>query len=900
MIPADIRLYTWVDVEEVLLRSQKNGGWPGWLVWARAYWDGLTLGITPGKNNEALEWLAEKFEPRFEAAADKHSYILLESGPDRPRRLDVVLEETEETLPHPRFTPSLRKPTTIVPPYEIDHPEPFAPDLPPVVVLHSFKGGVGRTLHSLALAQALVEEGHTKSRVLLIDGDLEAPGLTWLLRDRFPNLTISFVDFLALVHGDPDPEATSSLELIANQVKHILLDGVYVFPAFRSLNQFTSLEVEPEHLIQGAKDPFVLTMMLARLGKLLNVRAVIVDLRAGFSELSAGLLLDPRVYRILVTTLSAQSIEGTCQVLRLLAELAPAKEKEEPLPALIISQVPDDFKRDSLEPVEKQLLTAAEPFLEDESEDIIADYPLLNSHFDQSLVVLPNNWDKVMTLLRDLIEQLNPLLDWLPGAAIAESDQETARIDPTTLNERREKLAQFANELIFAETGNVGEFLVIPPLRRLAADFSAKSPITISIGAKGAGKTYTFIQVVRRGTWQTFIRDVGTPEISIDAYIYPILKSKNFKETANEIIQNTERKTAEAIGLSSLSESQRISDYIRDNLKADLHEGQWRERWLNIIAWRMGFETESEDAGRKFAEYLRNRKQFVVGVIDGLEDLFQNLSSEKSEQTALRSLLQDVPEWLEQQPGRPMGLLIFARQDMVLNAVRQNAAQLIARHEPYALKWNTEEALRLVAWICLQAQVLLKPSSTTEDLQEMGKAELVDVLEPLWGRKLGSERSREARSTEWIIAALSDLNGQIQARDLVRFLHKAAQDSTKDTYWTDRLLAPTAIRNAVGTCSEEKIKEIQTENSRLGNILLGLRDLPDDDRWIPFTREQLQLGLEELKILEDNGVILREGEEYYMPEIFRLGLDFKLRSGVRPRVLTLSRRTRRARNFGTL
>ncbi len=45
MIPQEIRLFTWVDVEEVLLYARKSNNWPGWLLWAQAYWDGLTIGM---------------------------------------------------------------------------------------------------------------------------------------------------------------------------------------------------------------------------------------------------------------------------------------------------------------------------------------------------------------------------------------------------------------------------------------------------------------------------------------------------------------------------------------------------------------------------------------------------------------------------------------------------------------------------------------------------------------------------------------------------------------------------------------------------------------------------------------------------------------------------------------
>ena len=66
-----------------------------------------------------------------------------------------------------------------------------------------------------------------------------------------------------------------------------------------------------------------------------------------------------------------------------------------------------------------------------------------------------------------------------------------------------------------------------------------------------------------------------------------------------------------------------------------------------------------------------------------------------------------------------------------------------------------------------------------------------------------------------------------------------------------------------------------------------------EERLIPFTQEQVRLSLDELAILEKSGAILRDEEEYYMPEIFRRGLAFNLKAGKRPRVLTLARRAQR-------
>jgi hypothetical protein len=58
-------------------------------------------------------------------------------------------------------------------------------------------------------------------------------------------------------------------------------------------------------------------------------------------------------------------------------------------------------------------------------------------------------------------------------------------------------------------------------------------------------------------------------------------------------------------------------------------------------------------------------------------------------------------------------------------------------------------------------------------------------------------------------------------------------------------------------------------------------------------RDQTGLTIEQVQTLENNGVAYLEKEEYYIPEIYRAGLGFKLKAGARPRVLALSRKVRK-------
>ena len=889
MIPSDIRLYTWVDAEEVLLRMQQ---WPEWLVWARAYWDELTMGIRPGTQEQAKHWLYEVYDPRFRINPEQEmveGLIVLESLRNHERTLPVFFEETEEEPSTRRLTPSLSRPAVIWhPSKDIEYPEILPSNLPPVVAFHSFKGGVGRTTHALALAQALTSKNQ---KVLLVDGDMEAPGISWVFERRLPNSPVSFADLLALAHGDPSPEAVDAIQLVADRLLSSLTDGIFVLPSFRSNEKLFSIQIRPEHLIVGAKNPFILTNILANIGKALGVDVVIVDLRAGISELAAGLILDPRVYRIFVTTLSGQSISGTIRLLELLGEKSPSTRDTDPLPTLIITQVPENEQGTDL------VLEADNKLLEASRKIIGEDRELLRviTPFADSLLVLPPAWEDVINRLQrsGIVDAVRPLVEWLPG-----KQAQQIATSLTDLKSQRQLLQDTAKQSIYAENAEVNEFLATNPLRNLASDNRHRLPIVVIVGAKGSGKTYTFLQIVNRKNWQNFVRDAGAGELEANVVICPLLESNNLQPSAKKSVQEVRMQAAKVLGFGISENSGVIQDYIRDGCQLNLHEGQWRDRWLDVIALGIGFAPQNKDsktetskvegAGRTLTEHLVATKKQLIVVIDGLEDLFQNFAIEERQQIALRALLQDVPEWLGQQPGLPLGIIIFVRRDMVLATVRQNAAQMMARYEPYALKWDREEALRLVAWVANLATIL--PSINITQLHDMSEVELTEALIPLWGKRLGSERSKEAGSARFTLAALSDFRGQIQARDLVRLLHLAAKGSVNDTRFQDRILVPPAIKGALPECSREKIQEIENENTSLKNVFAKLRDLPEANRKIPFIRDTIQLSLEEMKILEDNGVVIREKDEYYMPEIFRWGLGFSLTAAGRPKVIALARR----------
>jgi len=316
-------------------------------------------------------------------------------------------------------------------------------------------------------------------------------------------------------------------------------------------------------------------------------------------------------------------------------------------------------------------------------------------------------------------------------------------------------------------------------------------------------------------------------------------------------------------------------------LTEDLNDIEWRRVWLSCFACSVGLQADRENAEQLLTEMAARRSRAVF-ILDGLEDLFQKFSSDPNQQNALRVLLTDCPYWLRSLRGCSLGLIIFVRYDLVQAAIQQNLHQFLIRSR--RLRWEREEALRLVAWVCGRADALEeKDVVRTARVEELSR-----ILQKVWGLKMGSDRSREARSESWFLAALSVFNLQIQARDIVNFLAVTARHSAQDFgKWNDRLLTPAAMSKALPECSKKKIKEVEEENHVVRDILQKLRKADAEQKRVPFELDAVGLDRSEARILEANGILFQQEDQYWIPELFRHELGFKAER--RPRILAVAR-----------
>ena len=231
----------------------------------------------------------------------------------------------------------------------------------------------------------------------------------------------------------------------------------------------------------------------------------------------------------------------------------------------------------------------------------------------------------------------------------------------------------------------------------------------------------------------------------------------------------------------------------------------------------------------------------MVCILDGLEDLCMDAQLARTDtwKYAVRAICQDVINELDNLDYGNIGILVFARRDMLSEAIDTNYEQFRNIYLKYELNWSQTEALRLVLWLAAKAYPML---SEGIDITNATKEVLAEKLTRLWGLKLGRENSKEAFSDRWIMAALSDFSGQLQARDIVRFLKYATNDyAGMNMVYPDRLIMPLEIRNAILPCSEDKLEEIKSEMKNIYEILQKFMDMDSEKKTLPMTLDKIEL-----------------------------------------------------------
>ena len=816
------------------------------------------------------------------------------------KKINIVLEEMDdESILDKSFLPLFKDSF-----YEENYKSELSSNKHdvPVVAFHSYKGGVGRTLSMIALLLELSRDKNFKA--LVIDADIEAPGLTLMSGNYgFPSENrISYADILSIIHDSSTDCLFSDIvqhiaKLMVNST--ITIPGTNVniehffLPAYRYDYQLLDNFVHPETIVSLPDRSFVIQDFFSCLGKELKVNAVLVDLRAGFSELSAPFLFDQRIKRVFVTTTSKQSIDGTKKIIkRVINSSSNQKNEEISNISFLLNMIPKGFNEDETNEIIFDILNEmAEKKSADEKQ-------VENDKLLSDIVIQANFSDNLVH-----IDDLNSINESLKETSLLQTSSILAKrlvlnkkkADEIT-EEERKKLFETVYEItkteISAEGRSKVEIMATLTLDKLCRAYKDNIPKLVILGAKGSGKTYLYKQLLDNKYWEVFVNKILPQETHVNkTVIIPVLATKN-RVAMNQLFENCfstiEKELDIKINIGILNKNERYLQKANEN--QSMKNTEWFEVWNNMLLDSVSIKDSSDFS--ILDNKLSSIRKRIVFIFDGLEDVFNDTIESKNSQTAIKYLCQDIVNKISEYKN--IGIIVFIRNDIIQNSLQTNYPQFENQYSDYSIKWSQEEALRLTVWILTKIGFYNKKQIIDEkDIPKLSGETLGDYLVPFWGKKLGWDGSNEAFSTNWIIAALSDLKSQIQARDIIRFLFHATSNYSPDLYYHNRILLPAEIKKAIPPCSKSKLEEIYSEMANLKMIFDKIIK-SNIEKKLPIKTEILTSFLDEKERLqlEAQGYLILIENSYYFPEIIRHALGFEYASGARPKVLSLLKKNK--------
>ena len=288
-----IRFFTWHDVEVVF--EEKRSFWP--VSWndVKVYSDSVVIYYKEGLNviEDSKQYLKENFTKNYNVQENR---ILIDFTKNN---LEVIFEEDEEGCKKEKQRVPLFKDIYLSDNRNSSDMGEFSGAR--ILAFHSYKGGVGRTLSLISLLRECTML-YPDKKILVIDADLEAPGLTWMLEGR-GYASVSYLDMLSVMNFCENTEniVGKLTDLIKQSTVRVITDKIeaeqYFVPVYRNKEQVLDIFSNPERILITKENKYYITETISRLGAALGADLVLMDLRAGITEYSAPFLFDPRVER---------------------------------------------------------------------------------------------------------------------------------------------------------------------------------------------------------------------------------------------------------------------------------------------------------------------------------------------------------------------------------------------------------------------------------------------------------------------------------------------------------------------------------------------------------------------------------------------------------------------------
>lgn len=712
------------------------------------------------------------------------------------------------------------------------------------VVFYSYKGGVGRTTALIQTAFQLARQG---KRVVLVDMDVEAPGLQALLPPIDKPVDEGLIDYLWErqtcffdEHHQPKIELTNIIYSVKdNQSRRDL----FIVPAGkigqRYIQRLSILSTT--HLFSSSTDPWY--QFEEELWNQYQPDIMLIDARTGLNEWGGLSLLQLADESFVVLYPSQQNAEGICFVRNLLKELSGVQAK------LVLSSIPEGAIGLSLvEKIEPNLNLEIEITKDERGEKVEIKEEVIKIPY------LPDIAASHQFPVENALAWYSPLVNALLEVSGIEKTKEVLaesdRLDLIkSLNFPERNAASILDtdfDAIFQKTADFDRCL--------------EDQVWVIRGRKGTGKStlYTLFTQHRENAEKRSRGRLDNVTIISGHGV-----SNRFKPNADVFSDIQKKIIADDTDWLSLWRAYAVirlyqscpefSDIIKKAKLTSLHSRlQYNFNTTEHTVWEskhtaklLEFVTDTKlngfcrDAITNLNSDLKTKNKKIWLLYDDLDqDIKENTSWQKEALGGLMRLIYDTNNNSLYQ----IRFKVFLREDIWSNLVFTNKSHF-GDARTLLLQWGTEDFFRLAYRLAIggseKFRNLANRMAPLVDipLDENNEESLRQLLSPLWG--LRREKTQNAYVSTWIYSRLTDSSGNTYPRSLTILLKNAQEVELKQPQGksapTDHLLRWNSLTKGLEAASVERCDAIKNEYPELSEFFNNIGELGS-----LFSEEQLR------------------------------------------------------------
>lgn len=709
--------------------------------------------------------------------------------------------------------------------------EKDSPKRPQIVTFYSFKGGVGRSTALGMVAILLVNRNH---RVVIIDFDLEAPGISILFRsDGIDGNGVENYGVLDYIHQrylTPN-ENIPAIEDCIHQVNLPGRGELFLVPAGEYNENYVHRLAELDRRIwqsfyKGETNP--VQQLIKDIKEQIDPDVILIDARPGFNDTGAIALLDLADTGVICFSPTDQSFDGLRWVIQAARKQSDYQGKPDlrflltPMPTLAEDQL-------------DAWITKAEDWIVEHwglPDGVSVGELYYKIFYNPSIAALSNLISAPVNLLNDYL----PIVD-----AIDASLPDIRPVIPATTAGNRETIL---NELRF-EAARAQDLQAddIPAIFQRTEDFPKflSNRTWLVRGAKGTGKSILFRLFVEQSD-----RAKELASTDVDLTICQFIAAHGESRLRNSILSsenlaNYEQQVDEnswAVFWLNYAILQLLDNFPELSSVPELNSGlttliaEDRLTQASIIEWLVQRTLspqaipQASDELRNIDRWLNENNRSVWLLYDELDAGFGfGSDSYARRRRALEALL---AWWLES--GASLKRIvpkIFLREDIWNQLNFVNKGHYVGRS--LQLSWDEADLWRLVLRQALQSSSTLNRALEQEFGVTVGRLETFELgqlrrsLYPLWGERMG--RGKKAFTYNWVRTRIADSNENCFPRSLILLLEEAInkEKSFSTEYSSDIILRPKSLIDAFPLVSKQRVDEVRNEYPELEEPLNRLQ-----------------------------------------------------------------------------